>query len=1427
MTGVDENWCVTNFGAYDNGDSYRQTSTGFCCDASGTSACGESCYSSKCASEGLTFISTVSSYECCGIAPAPPVVASLVGAEGGVASLAAPAPANTPAEQADQTCRPAYGRGVGTIPPSCDSDHADRDWALCYPNCQSGYTGVGPVCWQNCGSGYVDDGAFCRKPLVTVAKQTYGRGVGTIPFDCGSKQYDFGLCYPHCRSGFNGVGPMCWGSGWDFFKSYGRGVGGIPTSCTGGNSEYQAGLCYTPCRSGFYPVGPVCWEECQGRDVGALCETQSLDIYAKDTYGRGVGVISSVCDSGLENDAGLCYPPCRSGYDGVGPVCWSRAFGTSLGQIFGPITRIGPKYLACFKSIGMLADMIGNPSKYSDATKAKAAVEGFNMQNLVDCLFPISFDDSSNGETTLAFEIAANAALVGANSVYYAVVFHFPVNTVPAVDIYSYDGQCSFWKTDFSIGVDVAFIAYRTIADIPGTGTFWGVGVDVPGTEIGVGLAYAFNADCEIVGSMFSAGGGIGVASFEMEFGTCQTNPLTLISSARRRRLLLPHAVAVAVDQVEVAQHVINLEVDLSRRQLQALDVGTCFEAVYADYYPQCVEIINMKSISLFELQDKCLYTKYCVAVLYDNWAFGGTLLSITGCSGNGVRYFTSTQLSSTTFYINKCVDAMTNSDPTSDDYNFLDPDSYDWDFKVIEEYNTISQYYMVKCPFNFTVNVSLDTTMMTDDVWRNIYAVIPVDDPSIMYPALYYNGYQQTFKLQIGSDVCFSWVDVQAGVFQEIVVSVSCSDATTMYRNGRIECNVYANFDQLNAVDGSLAAILVASVDAIVPFSSFYYPVTSRGSISCGETKSGTRASGEMVYYKWEADQDYQSAYAEGCGSTHDIWLWLYDVNGNEIYNADDQFMYGASQGTCGSYYAGDITITDIGNAPNPVSIPIYGTYFIGVGAYGGGSGDYSLDFVCTPASSAVTPEAVGPTISAYGIVENIIASKPNYLWDTNSLLSDTLYATSPGVEYYMKDDLLVAPYLKLSPPYLITFELKIDLLDWSPRVYNIFEIGRQNDEITTVNDMFLNYDPDQKFGLILGISTKYMHTHMCYGTDNVPADYYNRIDIYVEELSATVFLNDMLGCTIDLQSSPAYLSQPYVPMTFASTVFNPLKGYFRNLNIQTENAIFETLSERNIVPAWISGYYATNMGYIKCGETKTGSRASGEMPYYKFIADMNYQTAYGEGCGSTHDIWLYVFDANGNAIYNADDQMLFGSQTTCAHSYAGDITMTDVANAPNAISIARNDKFFIGVGAYGGGYGDYSIEMVCQGGWSAVAVPRPRLVEPALVKHVDKPDWVEHPWDKPDVDEEQKKPESEPKPKPKPKPESEPELFEHDIFTAFEGHYIGFICAFAFLFVAGWLAAKYYVSKQRNGNGHGNGDGAANDVKFDPVPTSEAVNK
>ena len=190
-----------------------------------------------------------------------------------------------------------YNRGVGTIPTHCKSGD-ENNAALCYPKCKSGFSGVGPLCWNDL--------------------KEYGRGVGEIPTDCGTgKERDAGLCYPVCKNDYHGIGPVCWSNK---SKSYGRGVGTIPSNIFTGrcpsNKENNAGLCYTKCDTGYRGVGPVCWLN-------------------EPSYGRGVGTIANQCSGNKENDAGLCYPKCQSEYNGIGPMCWPKtlSYGRGVGKI--------------------------------------------------------------------------------------------------------------------------------------------------------------------------------------------------------------------------------------------------------------------------------------------------------------------------------------------------------------------------------------------------------------------------------------------------------------------------------------------------------------------------------------------------------------------------------------------------------------------------------------------------------------------------------------------------------------------------------------------------------------------------------------------------------------------------------------------------------------------------------------------------------------------------------------------------------------------------------------------------------------------------------------------------------------------------------------------------------------------------------------
>lgn len=106
-----------------------------------------------------------------------------------------------------------HTRGIGTIPKHCDKDQ-EMDTGLCYNKCNKGYYPVGPVCWADCKKGYEDQGATCYKDLFDFYfKETYGRGIGTIPAICEeNEEYNLGLCYSKCKPGYYGVGPVCWKS---------------------------------------------------------------------------------------------------------------------------------------------------------------------------------------------------------------------------------------------------------------------------------------------------------------------------------------------------------------------------------------------------------------------------------------------------------------------------------------------------------------------------------------------------------------------------------------------------------------------------------------------------------------------------------------------------------------------------------------------------------------------------------------------------------------------------------------------------------------------------------------------------------------------------------------------------------------------------------------------------------------------------------------------------------------------------------------------------------------------------------------------------------------------------------------------------------------------------------------------------------------
>ena len=266
-------------------------------------------------------------------------------------------PANT-TDSGVSCTKISYGRGVGVPVSTCPAGQ-DKSGALCYPPCNAGYTGVGPVCWAStCPANTTDSGVSCTK----VAK---GRGVGAPVSTCvAGQEKDGALCYPLCRTGYKGVGPVCWAatcpvnttdSGVSCTKvTYSRGVGAFLSACASG-LEKDGLLCYPPCRDGYKGVGPVCW--------AATCPANTTDSgvsCTKVSYGRGVGAPVTYCDPTTEKDGALCYPLCRTGYTGVGPVCWAATCPANTTDSGVSCTKV---------SYGR---GVGDPVSYCDSTSEKS-----------------------------------------------------------------------------------------------------------------------------------------------------------------------------------------------------------------------------------------------------------------------------------------------------------------------------------------------------------------------------------------------------------------------------------------------------------------------------------------------------------------------------------------------------------------------------------------------------------------------------------------------------------------------------------------------------------------------------------------------------------------------------------------------------------------------------------------------------------------------------------------------------------------------------------------------------------------------------------------------------------------------------------------------------------------------------------------------
>ena len=194
-----------------------------------------------------------------------------------------------------------YGRGVGKPVHACsDPKYPDKDAGLCYKDCKSGYKGVATVCWEKCKSGYTDTGAFCTRPAKIISSDNSKcpwYDICGLTFEKGCSK-----CPDHDPK-YKNDGCTCRIDVHTYAKdTYDRGVG-KPLKCSD-NEDYDAGLCYPKCKSGYKGVGPVCWEKCPSsrpHDSGAVCCTdkQACKDFIGDVTKACINLVATAVEMGF------------------------------------------------------------------------------------------------------------------------------------------------------------------------------------------------------------------------------------------------------------------------------------------------------------------------------------------------------------------------------------------------------------------------------------------------------------------------------------------------------------------------------------------------------------------------------------------------------------------------------------------------------------------------------------------------------------------------------------------------------------------------------------------------------------------------------------------------------------------------------------------------------------------------------------------------------------------------------------------------------------------------------------------------------------------------------------------------------------------------------------------------------------------------
>lgn len=267
-----------------------------------------------------------------------------------------------------------YGRGVGTIPALECPAGKERGGGLCYDACEGEYdmNEAASLCMIECPHGYADNGLVCH----------YTGSISYVP------KSEWDSCKTRTKKSCT--------------KIFGK------KTCVGGDC---IGGLVTDCRDGYKNVAGVCWFNAS---VPQGFSGTNLDPMKPSYAPKNPVAQVQVCRDNKILQDGLCYESCRSGFHGIGPVCWAD---TPKGFV-DCFTGYARSQSACASVMGAQTLAVGIPAmkmtvaawKAREATKAaqNAAMAGV-IKGLGEDLAVTLFKHPDDMAKLLA-EVAENAA---------------------------------------------------------------------------------------------------------------------------------------------------------------------------------------------------------------------------------------------------------------------------------------------------------------------------------------------------------------------------------------------------------------------------------------------------------------------------------------------------------------------------------------------------------------------------------------------------------------------------------------------------------------------------------------------------------------------------------------------------------------------------------------------------------------------------------------------------------------------------------------------------------------------------------------------------------------------------------------------------------------------------------------------------------